>query len=215
MLAKAVAHHTTASFIRVVGSEFVQKYLGEVRGARRRLRVHAAGESMLRLCRMLWSLSTRRRLHVYSMLCGRCAVEQAVVAAGGAGCAARGACRGCSGRRRLLVVAAAGVGQACLCVAAALRQGSRWLRAAAAAALQPAAPQSGRYALVPSAPAAPSSSGTSTPPALFQFPTLPHPSPTPPNPQGPRMVRDVFRLAKENAPSIIFIDEVGGGGLVS
>ena len=32
MLAKAVAHHTTASFIRVVGSEFVQKYLGEVRG---------------------------------------------------------------------------------------------------------------------------------------------------------------------------------------
>ncbi|KAF8820926.1 putative 26S proteasome regulatory subunit 6b [Cardiosporidium cionae] len=29
MLAKAVAHHTTAKFIRVVGSEFVQKYLGE------------------------------------------------------------------------------------------------------------------------------------------------------------------------------------------
>ena len=29
MLAKAVAHHTTASFIRVCGSEFVQKYLGE------------------------------------------------------------------------------------------------------------------------------------------------------------------------------------------
>lgn len=34
MLAKAVAHHTTASFIRVVGSEFVQKYLGEVGGCR-------------------------------------------------------------------------------------------------------------------------------------------------------------------------------------
>jgi len=28
-LVKAVAHHTTASFIRVNGSEFVQKYLGE------------------------------------------------------------------------------------------------------------------------------------------------------------------------------------------
>jgi 26S proteasome regulatory subunit T3 len=29
MLAKAVAHHTTATFIRVNGSEFVQKYIGE------------------------------------------------------------------------------------------------------------------------------------------------------------------------------------------
>nr|ANM86147.1 26S protease regulatory subunit 6B [Stygiella incarcerata] len=29
MLAKAVSHHTHASFVRVVGSEFVQKYLGE------------------------------------------------------------------------------------------------------------------------------------------------------------------------------------------
>jgi len=29
MLAKAVAHNTAAAFIRVVGSEFVQKYLGE------------------------------------------------------------------------------------------------------------------------------------------------------------------------------------------
>eukprot|EP01060_Flectonema_neradi_P034960 TRINITY_DN6280_c0_g2_i1.p1 TRINITY_DN6280_c0_g2~~TRINITY_DN6280_c0_g2_i1.p1 ORF type:complete len:409 (+),score=83.24 TRINITY_DN6280_c0_g2_i1:175-1227(+) len=29
MMAKAVAHHTDASFVRVVGSEFVQKYLGE------------------------------------------------------------------------------------------------------------------------------------------------------------------------------------------
>jgi 26S proteasome regulatory subunit T3 len=29
MMVKAVAHHTSAAFIRVVGSEFVQKYLGE------------------------------------------------------------------------------------------------------------------------------------------------------------------------------------------
>lgn len=29
MLEKAVAHHMTAAFIRVVGSEFVHKYLGE------------------------------------------------------------------------------------------------------------------------------------------------------------------------------------------
>jgi len=29
MMAKAVAYHTTAAFIQVVGSEFVQKYLGE------------------------------------------------------------------------------------------------------------------------------------------------------------------------------------------
>ena len=26
--------------------------------------------------------------------------------------------------------------------------------------------------------------------------------------EGPKMVRDIFRLAKENAPSIVFIDEI-------
>lgn len=26
--------------------------------------------------------------------------------------------------------------------------------------------------------------------------------------EGPRMVRDVFRLARENAPAIVFIDEI-------
>lgn len=41
MLAKAVAHHTTAAFIRVVGSEFVQKYLGEVSGHWHRAFVHS------------------------------------------------------------------------------------------------------------------------------------------------------------------------------
>ena len=30
--------------------------------------------------------------------------------------------------------------------------------------------------------------------------------------EGPRMVRDVFRMAKENAPSIVFIDEVDAIG---
>lgn len=45
MLAKAVAHHTKAAFISVVGSEFVQKYLGEgprmVRDTFRLAREHA------------------------------------------------------------------------------------------------------------------------------------------------------------------------------
>ena len=31
LLARAVAHHTDCTFIRVSGSELVQKYIGEVR----------------------------------------------------------------------------------------------------------------------------------------------------------------------------------------
>lgn len=85
MLAKAVAHHTTASFIRVVGSEFVQKYLGEVR--------------------LVWA--------IVLLICLSCLVSS--------------------------------------------------------------------FAYI----------------AFSLF-----------NMQGPRMVRDVFRLAKENSPAIIFIDEV-------
>ena len=40
MLVKAVANATKASFIRVVGSEFVQKYLGEVSYRTHKSQVH-------------------------------------------------------------------------------------------------------------------------------------------------------------------------------
>ena len=49
MLAKAVAHHTTVVFIRVVGSEFVQKYLGEVNSKQLRYELVA----LLILCSFL------------------------------------------------------------------------------------------------------------------------------------------------------------------
>ena len=32
--------------------------------------------------------------------------------------------------------------------------------------------------------------------------------------EGPRMVRDVFRLARENSPAIVFIDEIGKFGVL-
>lgn len=56
MLAKAVAHHTTAAFIRVVGSEFVQKYLGEVRGGGAWARGRGGGAvgGAASLCRSVW-----------------------------------------------------------------------------------------------------------------------------------------------------------------
>ena len=62
MLAKAVAHHTTAAFIRVVGSEFVQKYLGEVRTA-----AYCLPHNENWLCVLHCSLRTRR-LWDYFML---------------------------------------------------------------------------------------------------------------------------------------------------
>lgn len=94
MLAKAVANATTASFISMVGSEFVQKYLGEV----------------------WWAHSHTLLLHTHTMLTH-------------------------------LVT--------CDC---------------------------------------------------------PTPEPDPPTAQGPRMVRDVFRLARQNEPSIVFIDEIDAIG---
>ena len=58
MLAKAVAHHTTAAFIRVVGSEFVQKYLGEgprmVRDVFRLAKENAPGERAARAGGKWW-----------------------------------------------------------------------------------------------------------------------------------------------------------------
>jgi 26S proteasome regulatory subunit T3 len=55
MLAKAVAHHTTAAFIRVVGSEFVQKYLGEVHGPPQCSTLLSLTSSHVVACFTMWS----------------------------------------------------------------------------------------------------------------------------------------------------------------
>lgn len=56
MLVKAVANATTASFIRVVGSEFVQKYLGEV-SIQHRLSVASADKQGPRMVRDVFRLA--------------------------------------------------------------------------------------------------------------------------------------------------------------
>jgi hypothetical protein len=49
MIVKAVANATSASFIRVVGSEFVQKYLGEVSAIRQYLSVRLSSRFVIGL----------------------------------------------------------------------------------------------------------------------------------------------------------------------
>lgn len=75
MLAKAVAHHTTAAFIRVVGSEFVQKYLGEgprmVRDVFRLAKENARPSFSL----MRWMQLPRPDLTPRLELTGRCSVS--------------------------------------------------------------------------------------------------------------------------------------------
>jgi hypothetical protein len=144
MLAKAVAHHTTAAFIRVVGSEFVQKYLGEVGGLR-----------------------------------AACLGPPAAWAAD------------------------AGAAWARHVTAAGARPGPSLPRPASLAT-------AADWALRPRTARTPGCCRGLRPPPGPSTRTTHRAPPAPARPpQGPRMVRDVFRLAKENAPAITFIDEVG------
>jgi hypothetical protein len=165
MLAKAVAHHTTASFIRVVGSEFVQKYLGEV-GKGGLGAGGGGGHACVQRC---------------VVVCGGGRWQQAESPSWGGLREGRRAAR-CRGQPHQPAPPMHKAGQGRL---------ASWLACAAAEASNLKPP-----ALGP------------PPPLLWGLRRHPSPRFLPSLSQGPRMVRDVFRLAKQNAPSIIFVDEV-------
>ncbi|VDN26903.1 unnamed protein product [Cylicostephanus goldi] len=143
MLAKAVAANTAASFIRVVGSEFVQKYLGEGNLSKFHLvvlTVTALGPRMVRDI-------------------------------------------GIDPPRGVLMYGPPGCGKTMLAKAVAANTAASFIRVVGSEFVQ-------KYL----------GEGNLTKFRLGSSIDC--------NDLGPRMVRDVFRLAKENSPSIIFIDEI-------